>query len=70
MAAEARVVMNTRTAALAGAVDVGRVLVLWAASYALRTFGAVMEVWIAPVAHALMTLALLPVPNGRLPSPW
>ena len=33
------------------------------------TGAAVLGVWIAPVANALLTLALLLVPDGRLPSP-
>ena len=32
------------------------------------TLAAVVGVWIAPVANGLMTLGLLLVPNGRLPS--
>ena len=32
------------------------------------TVAAVLGVWIAPVASALLTLALLLVPDGRLPS--
>jgi signal transduction histidine kinase len=33
------------------------------------TLAAVLGLWIAPVANALLTLALLFVPDGRLPSP-